>query len=77
MSKDQFEEFLGRKIDYELPHAGNVLDKSLLNGRFDYTKAGAFHESVARVTCGILGNPSPGECPRGLFKRLRRTIRRR
>lgn len=71
----QFEEFLEWRIDFELPHAGNVLDASLLQGHLSFDKAGAFNNEITRLVCNILGTPSaPAQCP-GIFKRLRRTIR--
>lgn len=75
--REQFEEFLGWKVDYELSHAGNTLDESLLQGRLDTTRSGSFDEDITRLTCGILGTPAaPAQCP-GIIKRLRRSIRLR
>jgi len=75
--RPQFEDFLGWNIDLELPNTGNALDHSLLEGRLDFSKARPFKESLTRLACNILGNPTAPACPLGFIERLRKSIRRR
>jgi len=75
LPRAQFEEFLNWRIDFELPHAGSVLDESLLQGSLNPAKARAFSDVIGRLACSMLGlSSAPAQCP-GIFKRLRRTIR--
>jgi len=73
--RKQFEDFLDWKIDFELPYAGNILDKRLLQGCLDYSKASEYGHSLSRLACGVLGTSTPkAHCP-SIVKRLRKSLR--
>ena len=71
ISRAQFEDFLKRKVDVEIPYMGNALDKTLLQGSLNLASLAAFKSAVEKLACGILGWPVPLAAPRpGFFRRL-------
>ncbi|RMX06849.1 hypothetical protein D8I35_10180 [Corticibacter populi] len=66
----QFEDFVDRAIDLHLPHAGNALAASLLQGPLNADAAPAYATAVARLGQQLLGLPQPDEQPAGLTQRL-------
>ncbi|MUM78534.1 hypothetical protein GKC30_12895 [Pseudodesulfovibrio sp. F-1] len=77
LPRDQFEEFLGWRVDLELPHVESALDASLLEGSLNLGRAPAFKEGMERLSNALLGNPSaPAHCP-GIIKRIRQSLRLR
>lgn len=55
LTREEFENFLGVKVDFELPNAGTVLDASLLQGALTSQAAPAFARSIEGLACGLLG----------------------
>ncbi|MBB5142124.1 AAA family ATPase [Desulfovibrio intestinalis] len=71
ISRSQFEDFLKRKVDVEIPYMGNALDKTLLQGSLNLASLAVFKSAVEKLACGILGWPVPLAAPRpGFFRRL-------
>ena len=72
LTKEAFEEFLGAKIDFELPYAGRALEESLVEGAVSAAKAPAFGAAVEALACGLLGRPAPAASRKGLAAALDR-----
>ena len=66
LTREEFEQFLGVKVDFELPYAGRVLDASLLEGALSADKAPEFKAALARLACGLIGRPLPAAAKKGL-----------
>lgn len=77
IGRRQFEEFLGRRVDFELPHAGTALDKSLLEGQLNLAKAALFRDGIESLAFAILGRPMVKDTKPNLFQRLRESVKRR
>lgn len=58
IGRAQFEEFVGRPIDAELPHAGNALVDSLLNGPLRTAAHPAFDNALHQLADKVLGRQS-------------------
>ncbi|MDQ7988651.1 MAG: hypothetical protein REI09_03365 [Candidatus Dactylopiibacterium sp.] len=70
----RFEEFVGRRIDFSLPHAGGRLAESLLEGPLDVTRDTPFAQAVLALADTLLGRraqPS-GTAQPGWLQRLLR-----
>lgn len=60
LSREQFEQFTGRKIDAVLPHAGHALAQSLALGALNLAAAPAFQQGLrqlADLACGVRVKP--------------------
>ncbi|MEI7349295.1 hypothetical protein WCU98_05630 [Pectobacterium parmentieri] len=56
LSRDQFEQFIGRKIDVVLPNAGHALAQSLALGALNIAAAPAFQQGLRQLVdlaCGV------------------------
>ncbi|MCW2475141.1 hypothetical protein [Candidatus Symbiopectobacterium sp. NZEC151] len=61
LTRDQFEQFTGRKIDVVLPHAGHALAHSLTLGALNLTAAPAFLQGLRQLVdlaCGVRARPA-------------------
>nr|WP_113866568.1 hypothetical protein [Brenneria salicis]NMN92709.1 pilus assembly protein CpaE [Brenneria salicis ATCC 15712 = DSM 30166]RBP62453.1 pilus assembly protein CpaE [Brenneria salicis ATCC 15712 = DSM 30166]RLM30618.1 histidine kinase [Brenneria salicis ATCC 15712 = DSM 30166] len=60
LSREQFEQFVGRKIDVSLPHAGHALAQSLTLGALNLAAAPAFRQALRQLVdlaCGVRTRP--------------------
>ena len=78
VEREQFEDFIERKVDLLLPNAGNSLAASLLTGPLTLDGAGAFHDRLLD-----LADLATGHTPKrstaassGLITRLRQVLNR-
>ncbi|MEL0580348.1 hypothetical protein AACK17_17625 [Pectobacterium punjabense] len=56
LNRDQFEQFIGRKIDVVLPNAGHALAQSLALGALNFAAAPAFQQGLRQLVdlaCGV------------------------
>lgn len=61
LSREQFEQFTGRKIDLVLPHAGQALAQSLTLGPLNLAAAPAFQQGLRQLVdlaCGVRARPA-------------------
>ncbi|WCG82462.1 AAA family ATPase [Pectobacterium sp. A5351] len=61
LSRDQFEQFTGRKIDVVLPNAGQALAQSLTLGALNLSAAPAFQQGLRQLVdlaCGVRARPA-------------------
>lgn len=61
LSREQFEQFTGRKIDLVLPHAGHALTQSLTLGALNLAAAPAFQQGLRHLVdlaCGVRAKPA-------------------
>ncbi|GKW16369.1 fimbriae assembly protein [Pectobacterium carotovorum subsp. carotovorum] len=61
LSRDQFEQFTGRKIDVVLPNAGHALAQSLTLGALNLAAAPAFQQGLRQLVdlaCGVRARPA-------------------
>ncbi|MCV9878662.1 hypothetical protein [Brenneria izbisi] len=61
LSREQFEQFVGRKIDVSLPHAGHTLAQSLTLGALNLAAAPAFQQALRQLVdlaCGVRTQPA-------------------
>ncbi|PWC17731.1 AAA family ATPase [Brenneria corticis] len=61
LSREQFEQFTGRKIDLALPHAGHALAQSLTLGALNLAAAPAFQQGLRQLVdlaCGVRARPA-------------------
>lgn len=73
----QFEDFVGRAVDQQLPYAGAALSSSLLQGPLSAQAAPAYAQAVAQLGARILGLPSASETQAGgMAQRLRAWLNR-
>lgn len=73
----QFEEYVGRKIDFALPYAGNTLRDGLLHGPLDLERSPALRQGLLDLADLICGLKPRHAAHRGLLGRLRQAIGRR
>ena len=59
ITQAQFEEFVGHEIDVVLPHAGNSLDASLLQGPLVTARHPGFHFGLQQLAALITGQALP------------------
>jgi len=72
IERAQFEDFIGRAIDLQLPHAGASLAASLLQGPLQTRDAPAYARAVEQLGGLLLGQRPVAEAPApGLLGRLR------
>jgi pilus assembly protein CpaE len=74
LDRAQFEDFVGRAVDLQLPHAGAALPASLLQGALVSQNAPAYHAGVQLLGHRLLGLPSPVEQTDSLALRLRQWL---
>jgi pilus assembly protein CpaE len=72
----QFEDFVGRAIDLQLPHAGNALSSSLLSGPVNTTGAPAYAAAIEQLGHLLLGQPTSSAAASSLTARIGRWLRR-
>lgn len=72
LSAEQFESFVGRRIHAHVPHAGDTLAASLLQGALARNNATAYAQAIAGLGRGLLNLPShtAQEPAHGLLQRL-------
>lgn len=74
----QFEDFVGHAIDHHLPHAGQALAASLLQGPLDTRQSPAYAQAAVQLGGRILGLPDiASRGTTGVAQRLRAWINRR
>ncbi|ODC02252.1 hypothetical protein BFW38_00525 [Terasakiispira papahanaumokuakeensis] len=56
IARDQFEAFIERKLDVVLPHAGDVLSQSLLNGPLECSPQSEWTQALERLTALAVGH---------------------
>lgn len=79
IERQQFEDFVGHKVDLVLPHAGSVLADSLLAGPLDLGRAPALQQALldlADLACGRTPASVPATSG-NLILRLRQALGRR
>lgn len=74
LTREEFENFLGVKVDFELPNAGTVLDASLLQGALTSQAAPAFARSIEALACGLLGRAGAHSTAPGFAERYFPTV---
>ena len=74
LTREEFENFLGVKVDFELPNAGTVLDASLLHGALTSQAAPAFARSIEALACGLLGRAGAHSAAPGFAERYFPTV---
>lgn len=74
LTREEFENFLGVKVDFELPNAGTVLDASLLQGALTSQAAPAFARSIEGLACGLLGRAGAHSTTPGFAERYFPTV---
>ena len=74
LTREEFENFLGVKVDFELPNAGTVLDASLLQGALTSQAAPAFARSIEALACGLLGRAGAHSAAPGFAERYFPTV---
>ncbi len=72
LSRAQVESFLGTEIDFELPYAGQSLDRSLLEGPLTARAEPEFAKTLESVANALLGRQSSVEETRGSRFSMRR-----
>ncbi|THF67250.1 response regulator [Pseudothauera nasutitermitis] len=58
ISRSQFEEFVGRRIDLHLPHAGSALADGLLAGPLSLARHRGFEQALLALADRVLGRPA-------------------
>lgn len=71
LSREQFEEFVGHRIDVALPHAGDTLAATLLTGALSTTRSTPFAAAIEELGAHLLGLPQRVAQPAGWFDHLR------
>lgn len=74
MELTQFEEFVGRRIDLQLPHAGAALSASLLAGALDCGAAPAYAAAIEQLGQSLLGQPAGSAPAVGVATRISRWL---
>lgn len=76
LSAEQFQSFVGRTIHAHLPHAGDALAASLLQGALERNNAPAYAQAISNLGRGLLNLPahSAAEPVDGLLQRLSRQL---
>lgn len=59
----QFEDFIGRRVDVQLPYAGNTLTDSLLTGPLSFARTPGFEQALLELTDRVLGRPVVAAAP--------------
>lgn len=73
----QFEDFVGRGVDQQLPYAGPALAASLLQGPLSMRAAPVYAQAVAQLGARVLGLPSAAAIKEGgVAQRLRSWLNR-
>lgn len=75
--KAQFEDYVGRTVDLELPYVGPVLDESLLHGPLDLSKSQPFRQGLLDLADLAWGRRPSHRTGGGIVDRLRKVIVRR
>ena len=73
----QFEEYVGRRIDFALPYAGTTLRDGLLHGPLDLERSPALRQGLLDLGDLICGLKPQHSGHRGLLSRLRHALGRR
>ena len=78
IATSQFEDFIERRIDLQLPHAGMALASSLLRGPLQLDAAPAFRDALLELADLATGHsPKPSSrTPSSLLTRLRQVLNR-
>lgn len=77
ISGAQFEDFIGRRLDLHLPHAGNTLSESLLTGPLSLERLPALRQALLNLADLACGRHPESVQPTGLLDRLKLAIGRR
>ncbi|MCE0495912.1 hypothetical protein [Vibrio salinus] len=70
ISRLEFEQFINRKVDIELPFAGKSIEQMLLKGALNLQKVPLFNESISSLVDLICGYRSASKGRRRLFQRF-------
>lgn len=75
--QSQFEDYVGRRLDLSLPHAGPVLAESLLHGPLRPERSPGFHQGLLDLADLCAGRKPRRAESSGLLSRLKSAIGRR
>lgn len=67
ISREEFEKFIGRRIDLQLPTAGKVLEQQLLKGPLKVSELGEFSSALAHLVDLACGRPTVKKEKRNLL----------
>ncbi|KAF1070386.1 MAG: hypothetical protein GAK45_00801 [Pseudomonas citronellolis] len=77
IAREQFEEFIGRRIDLALPYAGPALAESLLGGALALDRSPPLHQALLDLADLACGRRPERRATAGLLGRLKQAIGRR
>ncbi|CAM3758832.1 hypothetical protein VA7868_03163 [Vibrio aerogenes CECT 7868] len=75
--REEFEQFIHRKVDVVLPYAGKVIDQILLKGALDISQLPAFQSSVAALVDLACGGRTAVRPKHRLLSRLKASLVRK
>lgn len=77
LAREQFEAFVGRRLDLSLPYVGSALNESLLAGPLSLQRLPAMRQALLDLADLACGRRPERQQPAGLIDRLKQAIGRR
>ena len=77
IARNEFEKFIGRSVDIELPSAGKTIEQMLLKGPLNIKNTGLFGDTLADLVDIICGRPTTKKGKRALLSKLTSAFERK